>query len=318
MEYSAAFIAKDKSRRLLTRGLSHDYKRVLATLARRVDDIRRIPALEKNDWFSTQCDLVKSIIRKISRTLDDIGDAIDDDPNRPATAIVSEYRAAILKDMRDLSNYSLHIQSRLNSIQRPGSNTSGGIDLNSQCQRAEKQIKSLINLPFNEQDINYRTINIRNEVNRIIEDLYDLFQKNGIDQRTQIVNNLHSTISTDQLLFSICMSNVLTNAVVHSGKQAELLITITENTSSQNDDRGQRSFVKISTTDNGVGIPLEDSKIIFHLFKQGSRTPSSEGNGVGLPFARAAAHMLGGDLDLARDSSSGAQFILSLPREPQS
>lgn len=308
MEYSPAFIAKDRSRRLLTRGLSHDYKRVLATLARRVDEIRKTPELEKNDWFFTQCELLKSIIRKISRTLDDIGDAIDNDPNRPATSIVSEYRAAILRDMRDLSNYSLHIQSRLSS---------SGIDLSTQCQRAEKQIKSLINLPFNEQDISYRTINVRNEVNRIVEDLYDLFQKNSIDYKRQIINNLSSTISTDQLLFTICMSNILTNSVVHSGMGADLLITLDESSSVRVTPTGQRAFIDISTSDNGVGILPEDSKIIFHLFKQGSRTSSSEGNGVGLPFARAAAHMLGGDLVLADDFNSGAKFVLSLPKEPQ-
>ncbi|HEY0401604.1 MAG TPA: ATP-binding protein [Blastococcus sp.] len=282
---------------------------MLATLARRVDDIRKIPDLEKNDWFSVQCDLLKSIITKISRTLDQIGDAIDNDLNRPATSIVSDYRAVILKDIRDLSNYSFHIQTRLNHMQHLG------IDLNTQCQRAEKQIKSLINLPFNEQDISYRTINLRNEVNRIAEDLYDLFQKNNIDYRKQIINNLHSTISTDQLLFTICISNILTNSVVHSGKGPDLLITLSESSSVRSDSDGKHTFVDISAADNGVGIAPEDSKIIFHLFKQGRRNPTQAGTGVGLPFARAAAHMLGGDLVLAETGDTGANFVLSLPRE---
>jgi signal transduction histidine kinase len=187
------------------------------------------------------------------------------------------------------------------------------IDLSSQCLRAERQIKSLINLPFKEQDISYRPINVKNETNRIIEDLYDLLQKHDVDRR-QIANNLSSTIATDQLLFTICMSNILTNSIVHSGKQRDLLITIDERNSVIDD----RAFINISTSDNGVGISPEDAKIVFHLFKQGSRAPASEGNGVGLPFARAAAHMLGGELALAESTKVGATFILSLPREPLS
>jgi signal transduction histidine kinase len=142
-----------------------------------------------------------------------------------------------------------------------------------------------------------------------------VFEKNGIDSKRQIVNNLHSTISTDQLLFTICLSNVLTNSIVHSGRRTDLLITLDESISVRGEGLGRRTFIDISTSDNGQGISPEDSKIIFHLFKQGSRTPTSEGNGVGLPFARAAAHMLGGDLLLADDFASGAKFVLSLPRE---
>jgi len=308
MKYTPDFLAKDQSRRLLTRGLSHDYKRVLATLSRRVDEIRGTAEFSTDEVLINRCDLIKSIIGKISHRLDEIGDSIDRETTSPATAIVSGYKTAILRDMRNLSNYSAHIQSRIQTKRA----AVGTVDLHGQCQRAEKQIKALINLPFNDHDVKYRTVNIKNETQRIIEDLYDMFRKYEIDYRKQIVNKLSSTITTDQLLFTICVSNVLTNSVVHSDKRDGLLILIEESIQ----QREARDFIAISISDNGIGVSQEDAKIIFHLFKQGSRATTSDGTGVGLPFARAAARMLGGDLTLTNDHSPGAQFILSLPLQP--
>lgn len=69
--------------------------------------------------------------------------------------------------------------------------------------------------------------------------------------------------------------------------------------------------VEISVTDNGCGIPEEDSEKIFnHFYKIDNY---KEGIGLGLPLARRTARQLGGDVTLDTSYKDGARFIVSLP-----
>ena len=69
--------------------------------------------------------------------------------------------------------------------------------------------------------------------------------------------------------------------------------------------------VEISVTDNGCGIPEEDSEKIFnHFYKIDNY---KEGIGLGLPLARRTARQLGGDVTLDTSYKDGARFVVSLP-----
>lgn len=105
-------------------------------------------------------------------------------------------------------------------------------------------------------------------------------------------------------LFQILM-NLLTNAVQalkprSSDKRLDLRVERTH------DDR-----IRISVTDNGVGIPAENlTKIFAHGF-----TTKSAGHGFGLHSCANAAVEMGGKLEaLSEGPGFGATFVLSLPR----
>lgn len=299
----ADFEARDRTRRLLMRGLSHDYKRVLATLSRRCDEIYTSNTL--NDRLSSLCLAEKSVIRQAASALDDIGNELDAKSHLAATAIVSSHRGRLKLLLEELKRFAraINIEDGQNSF----------LDFVTQADRADRQISALVDLPFNPENIQPSTVNIRREVDRIILDLYDIFATRGLSANEIVSNNSHSTIFTDRILFSICISNLITNAVVHSGRRDDLQIRIYELNSRDTFVPTHVDIAKIAIEDNGEGVEASDRGLIFQLFKQGRRNRDSSGSGVGLSFARHAAHMLGGELVLDHTFEQGARFVLQLP-----
>ena len=76
------------------------------------------------------------------------------------------------------------------------------------------------------------------------------------------------------------------------------------------DTEGQQ--VLFAVEDNGIGIPAHESERIFEEFVQ--LDEYYDGTGIGLTVARSLARRLGGDIRLDTSYTSGARFILTLPR----
>ncbi len=74
---------------------------------------------------------------------------------------------------------------------------------------------------------------------------------------------------------------------------------------------------RISFTDNGPGVPPEQSTKIFEIFRRSGADRSIDGHGVGLAVARRIAEMHGGTLECEARPGRGARFILALPDPDQ-
>jgi signal transduction histidine kinase len=70
--------------------------------------------------------------------------------------------------------------------------------------------------------------------------------------------------------------------------------------------------VGIAVEDDGPGVVSEDRERIFERFTRGAQAEAG-GFGLGLAIGRELARRMGGDLAL-EDTTSGARFVLSLPR----
>lgn len=70
-------------------------------------------------------------------------------------------------------------------------------------------------------------------------------------------------------------------------------------------------------SDNGPGVPDEETQKVFEAFEQLSKGDSrdSSGMGLGLPIARRLARAMGGDVWYERRFPTGARFCYSLPLE---
>lgn len=76
---------------------------------------------------------------------------------------------------------------------------------------------------------------------------------------------------------------------------------------------GDQYLVIIS--DNGPGVPDEETRRVFENFEQVSKGEAREstGIGLGLPIARRLARLMGGDVWYERRFPTGARFCFSLP-----
>jgi signal transduction histidine kinase len=107
----------------------------------------------------------------------------------------------------------------------------------------------------------------------------------------------------DEVMCSQIVDNLLANAVRHG----DAAVTGIQVRVEQDDHQ-----VRVVVSDGGPGVPPEESERIFDT---GVRlAPEREGEGLGLPLARALAQRQGGDLVLEpAGDGRGARFVLSLP-----
>jgi len=76
--------------------------------------------------------------------------------------------------------------------------------------------------------------------------------------------------------------------------------------------------VRISVTDNGIGIAPEYQEKVFELFERLHGVEQFPGTGVGLAIVRKAAERMGGRAGVRSEAGQGSTFWLELPKREQS
>ena len=110
-----------------------------------------------------------------------------------------------------------------------------------------------------------------------------------------------ATILTDEAALTAILRNLLSNAVKYTD-HGEVRLTV----------RTGPGQLEITVADTGTGIPGGQLERVFEEFYQvpGARRG---GTGLGLPYARRLARLLGGELTLASEPGRGTTAVLCLP-----
>jgi signal transduction histidine kinase/CheY-like chemotaxis protein len=110
-----------------------------------------------------------------------------------------------------------------------------------------------------------------------------------------------ATVLTDELALTAILRNLLSNGIKYTDS-GEVRLAVHET--------GGR--LEISVSDSGTGIPAGLQERVFEEFYQvpGARRG---GTGLGLPYARRLAHLIGGELTLTSEPGAGTTVKLSLP-----
>jgi len=74
------------------------------------------------------------------------------------------------------------------------------------------------------------------------------------------------------------------------------------------------SYIEISFSDNGVGIPKEDLKHIFKPFFRGGNVINTDGHGIGLPLVKNIISIHKGEIRINSTAGKGTTVIISLPK----
>jgi signal transduction histidine kinase len=294
----------------------------------RASGYRKLPSLKDASPVQDTYKFFSDSALAVGEQLNRIGNEIYAEANVPATSILSRHSSAFERNVDDLVRTAERYQFILSiHAHEPNNKTefiSDTLDFVEQAKRAKRQILALLLLPFKEDELKIRKLNVQNEVRRIAMDLYALFSEHDCDPDRAIQAEATSTIRTDQTLFTIAVSNVLANSVVHAGRGRGLRIRVYEAELStlqvpkkaiEREREEQHSqYLNLVIADNGPGISVDEHCDVFHLFKQGrSGQAKKMGSGVGLTFARFAMELLGGSLTIMDSADPGAAFLLRFP-----
>lgn len=105
----------------------------------------------------------------------------------------------------------------------------------------------------------------------------------------------------DPLRVRQILRNLLTNAIKYGGRRIDVVV----------DSRD--SVVRLVVRDDGPGIPLEETDLIFERYYRSAGSPTQPGSvGIGLAVSRQLAEMMSGGLRYVADGAHH-QFELTLP-----
>jgi signal transduction histidine kinase/CheY-like chemotaxis protein len=110
-----------------------------------------------------------------------------------------------------------------------------------------------------------------------------------------------ATILTDEVALTGILRNLLSNGIKYTDRgEVRLSVRVT----------GPR--LEIIVADTGIGIP---AGLTGHVFEEFYQVPGVRrgGTGLGLPYARRLAQILGGDLTLTSEPEAGTTVVLDLP-----
>ena len=137
------------------------------------------------------------------------------------------------------------------------------------------------------------------------------FQEKGLAFEVEMANQLEEPFIGDNKICKQILFNLLSNAAKFTPDGGKVAVrAVVEN-----------GFVKVSVSDTGIGIPIDQQEMIFSEFYQAD-DPSGrlqEGIGIGLALTRRHVELLGGEIWVESEPSKGSTFTFTLPfRRPES
>ena len=139
----------------------------------------------------------------------------------------------------------------------------------------------------------------RTVLESVVADLRD-----SHDEATIQLDSTETPVPVDTAIFRLVLSELVENAVEHSGDSPEIEI---ETTTATDDDETQ-----ITVRDNGPGIPER----VLTPFRAEGETPFQHNHGIGLWLVNWGVRNLGGGVEFERPADGGTTVRLSLPNEP--
>lgn len=171
-------------------------------------------------------------------------------------------------------------------------------------QRLKQQVERVLQMAKLDED----DIGLKMEETDIHELIREVVKNNlvAIESKRGKVHlelNAKSTIKkVDRLHFTNVIYNLLDNAIKYNNSIPVLTITTT--------DHG--SDLRISVSDNGIGIRTEDQGKVFHKFY---RVPTGDlhdvkGFGLGLNYAKLIVEKHGGKISVVSEVGKGSTFVI--------
>jgi len=142
-----------------------------------------------------------------------------------------------------------------------------------------------------------------------------------------LLARIQGKVEKKKQVFAYEIDQAMPKTVVGDEKRVtQVIVHLVENSIKYTPDGGEISLsvqlkkedpnfvtLKITVSDNGIGIPKDKQSHIFDVFEQidGSLTRKYDGSGIGLPLSKRIVEMMGGKLWVESEAGKGAKFIFT-------
>ena len=142
----------------------------------------------------------------------------------------------------------------------------------------------------------------------LVKEVVEAFNQSANDKKIKIKLDLPQTqffVEGDQEKIAIALRNLVKNALTFTNEGGQVKVKVDQ----------VPGYAKISVTDNGIGIPVEEQEKIFQRFYQVEKhlTRRHGGMGLGLSIARDMVTMHGGRIWVDSVEGKGSRFTFILP-----
>jgi signal transduction histidine kinase len=158
-----------------------------------------------------------------------------------------------------------------------------------------------------------RPLKIAEIVDSALTSTQAMLQESGFLVEQSLSTELPYVVG-DLSMLSLCLENLITNAVKYSGESRWIGISADLDTLS-----GGGPVVKIEVRDRGLGIDEVDLDHVFEPFYRCPKVIARQihGSGLGLSIAKRTAEALGATLSAKSKLGVGSTFTLCVPVMPQ-
>jgi PAS domain S-box-containing protein len=153
--------------------------------------------------------------------------------------------------------------------------------------------------------ISIEPVSVREVLDEIRQTLDPIATRQGIHLEVTAPREALPMIAADRTRFAQILMNLGSNAIKYNRPGGSVAFTVTE---------PRPSYVRVSVSDTGLGIPLEKQDKIFQPFQRaGQETGPIEGTGIGLVITKRLAKLMAGEVGFTSEANKGSEFWVDVP-----
>ena len=154
------------------------------------------------------------------------------------------------------------------------------------------------------QNLKLENVNLNSLITDVISRNAQAIKEQKVNCKTEFSEEIY--VQTDTYLFSIIVTNLLTNAIKYSNKGSNIVVKLYHS-----DGKAQCDII-----DFGIGIPKEDINMIFNQFYRSNSTihPEIKGTGLGLSIVKRLCDLLEIDVKLESEENVGTKATISFTK----
>jgi len=172
-------------------------------------------------------------------------------------------------------------------------------------QRLDKFINDILDYSRNaRKDIFFSDIDIK----ELVQEAISLSGFDHKDAKFVEHYDIRATLYSDDMRLRVVLNNLISNAFKYRDvKKKDAWVKLSCQVT--------KKYLKLSVSDNGLGIADEQLNHIFEMFYRGSQVGT--GSGLGLYIVQETVSKLQGEIEVKTKLGAGTTFILTVPNSPK-